>query len=246
MTALAKSKMVSTERWNYHEFTLASGYVAYQGGTAVLSLGTGKVRPGVAGLGLLVIGTFATDKDASTADQIVTVNFDREKTALRWYANSGTSAVAATDLGALCYVEDDQTVAINGSGKTVAGRVWAVDATKGVLVERGDFVMVDNLIKAAAIAFAANDAVIAASPVARSVYDVPTTAGASTITLPATAADGCEIRFVADGTKNGHTVQYRDATGPVNLTTALTASKRHLVICTFLNSQWYANAYVSP
>ncbi len=54
------------------------------------------------------------------------------------------------------------------------------------------------------------------------------------------------LYFVADGTKNGHTVTYRDATGTVALTTALTASKRHLVVATFLNGLWNANAYVGP
>jgi hypothetical protein len=78
------------------------------------------------------------------------------------------------------------------------------------------------------------------------IYDIPTTAGASTVTLPANALEGTEVTFVADGTKNGHTVQYRDATGPTNLTTALTLSKRHLVRCAFLNGKWVANAYVAP
>ena len=245
MTALAKSRMSQPERWTYKEFTLASGTIAYQGGIASLVLGVGKVHPGVAENGALVIGKFASDKDASAADQIVTVYFDRER-AIEWFANSGTSAVAATDIGALCFVEDDQTVRIAGAGYTIAGRVWGVDSVKGVAVERLDFATNDNLTKAAAQSWTVNDLVLAASPPSRTVYDIPTTTGASTVTLPATASEGTTIQFVADGTKNGHTVQYRDATGPTNLTTALTASKRHLVVCTFLNSKWYANAYVSP
>jgi len=91
-----------------------------------------------------------------------------------------------------------------------------------------------------------NDSVIASDPASGLIYDIPTTAAASTVTLPAAAAEGTILYFVADGTKNGHTVQYRDATGPVNLTTALTASKRHQVTAIYLNAKWTANAYVSP
>ena len=66
---------------------------------------------------------------------------------------------------------------------------------------------------------------------------------ASTIDLP-DGNEGDVIYFSADGVKNGHTVQYRDGTTPI--TTALTAAKRHLVVCLFLDGTWRANAYVSP
>jgi hypothetical protein len=101
-------------------------------------------------------------------------------------------------------------------------------------------------IETALAAFSSNNINLGASPNSGAVYDIPTTAAASTVTLPATATEGTILYFVADGTKNGHTVQYRDATGPVNLTTALTASKRHLVIAVALNGLWNCNAYVSP
>ena len=94
-------------------------------------------------------------------------------------------------------------------------------------------------------AFVSNDLIIPASPASGAVYDIPTTGAASTVTLPATAEEGCILHFVADGTKNGHAVTYRDATGPANLTSALAASKRHLTTAIFLNGKWNANAYVS-
>lgn len=78
------------------------------------------------------------------------------------------------------------------------------------------------------------------------VYDVPATGAASTITLPAGAPDGARVFFSADGTKNANTVQYRDATGPTNITAALTASKRHLVCCVKQNGAWFALSTVSP
>jgi hypothetical protein len=94
-------------------------------------------------------------------------------------------------------------------------------------------------------AYTSNDTA-PASIVSGGVYDVPATGANSTITLPAAPADGTHAIFVADGTKNSNTVQYRDATGPVNITTALTASKRHMVHVTALNGIWNAIAYVSP
>lgn len=95
-------------------------------------------------------------------------------------------------------------------------------------------------------AFNAGAIVVADNPPDGTVYDVPATAANSTITLPATAEEGAKVTFSADGTKNGHTVQYVDATGPTNITAALTASKRHLVQALFLDGTWRASAHVAP
>lgn len=98
---------------------------------------------------------------------------------------------------------------------------------------------------APALAYVSNDAAPATLQNGAT-YDVPTTGAASTITLPAAAPDKTRVFFTADGTKNGHTLTYRDATGPTNLTTALVASKRHFVECVKLGGKWFANAYTSP
>ncbi len=252
MTALSAAKASRFERWTYHQFTLASGNVAYQGGLACLDLSTGKVEPGHEETDLLVIGTFDETVDATAADKQVNVNL-RKEIEVEWWANSGDNAVVSTDVGSYCYVEDDQTVGSEAAGRAIAGRVWAVDATKGVAVEKLQAVpaaiaSLDGLplLETSPGAFAAGDLVIGASPNSGAIYEVPATAANSTITLPATADEGTELTFVADGTNNAHTVQYRDATGPTNLTAALTASKRHMVKAAFLNSKWRAIAYVSP
>lgn len=252
MTALAQDRMRSTERWKYKQFTLASGNIAYQGGIATLDLSTGKCEPGHAETDLFVIGTFAEYKDASAADALVNVDLGMEME-IEWFDNSAGNPLAAADVGSLCYVEDDQTVTKSPTGASVAGRVWGIDSVKGVAVQRLTALPATNAsldglaaVDTAPPAFAANDLVIPNNPNSGAIFDIPTTAAASTVTLPATAVEGTVIYFVADGTKNGHTVQYRDATGPVNLTTALTASKRHLVVATHLKDKWNANAYVSP
>jgi hypothetical protein len=247
MTALSASRARTEENWTRQSFTLASGKIAYKGGAACLRLSTGKVEPAddgpAGGADLRHIGVFHETIDASAADAAVTVNLVRELW-LEWWANSAATAVSA--IGGLCYFEDDQTVSADPADGCVAGRVWSVSATYGVLVEKLSTPPGAALETASFGAFASNDLVIPANPPSGAVVDIPTTGAASTVTLPAVAVEGTEITFVADGTKNGHTVQYRDATGPVNLTTALTASKRHLVKCVHKDDLWYANAYVSP
>jgi hypothetical protein len=247
MTALAADRMGNESRWSRRKFTLASGNIAYKNGIAAIDLSTGKVEPGHAEGDLLVIGSFAEQMDASAADKEVDVDLHTE-VVLRWYVNG--SSIAATDFGKLCYVADDQTVTLSptSSGAPVAGRIWGVDTVRGVAVQKLDAnVGGEPAVIGALPAQVANDFILTAGGVIpEAVYDVGTTAGVSTVTLPASSVEGVRITFVADGTKNGHTVQYRDATGPVNLTTALTASKRHLVVCQFLGGKWHANAYVSP
>ena len=75
---------------------------------------------------------------------------------------------------------------------------------------------------------------------------IPTTGAASTVTLPVTGvADGTTIRFFADGTKNGHTVTYRQSPSTA-ISGALAANKRHLVIAESIGNTWAVNAYASP
>ncbi len=250
MTALSASRMISQERWTRRRFTLSSGEVAYKGGIAAIDLSTGEVVVGFADPGLFVVGLFAEDKDASAAASTVDVDLGKE-IVISWCVNG--SSITAADIGSLCYVDDDQTVHTTSTGRSVAGRIWAVETTRGVAVERLQAVPsaianlsglpLDELVPGA---FAANDLVIASNPASGSVIDIPATGAASTVTLPATAEGGTMLVFRADGALNAHTVQYRDATGPVNLTTALTASKRHQVTAVHLGGKWTASAYVSP
>lgn len=245
MTALTNERQSSREAWSYRQFTLASGTKAYKNGTAAINLGTGKVIPATTSTSLSVIGKFAETIDATSGDQLVNVALSREVW-IEWLAND-SSSVASTDLGGICYLKDDQSVTIAPAGASVAGRIWGVDAAKGVAVEFLSGAPSGAVAPEATLpAFTSNNINVANNPANGSIFSVPATGAASTITLPATAIEGTSIQFVANGTLNANTVQYRDATGPTNLTTALTASKRHLVIATFDGGAWYANAYVSP
>lgn len=246
MTALAQERMSSHEKWSYMTFPLAVGNKAWKHGIAVIDLSTGKVEPGHAESDLLVIGVFAETVDATSAEALVNVNF-REEITVEWFENSTTGAIAATDVGNFCYVEDDQTVSITPTG-SIAGRIWKYSSTQGVAVQR-----LPNIPRSARLltetvlsAFSSNNINVPSDPASGAIYDIPATGAASTVTLPAAASEGTELTFVADGTKNGHTVQYRDITGTVVLTTALVASKRHTVKAIFLNGIWTAIAYTAP
>ncbi len=247
MTAQAGNRTPDEANWKYKVFNLASGEHAYQGSSLCFNPTTSKVVVAPddgSGDGLIFIGFAVDEVDASSAEKEINVDLIDELH-LHWFANAGGGdAVASTDVMKDCFLHDDQTVSITSEGKPLAGRVWAVDATKGVLVEKRT--PATNIAPQPALAaFAAGDNAPAAITNG-AIYDVPATAAASTITLPADAPDGTVAYFVADGTKNAHTVQYRDATGPTNLTTALTASKRHLCVVAKRDGKWFANAYVSP
>jgi hypothetical protein len=247
MTALAQERLSSVEAWKFKQFPLAVGNKGYKGGIACLDQSTGKCEPGHSESDLLVIGKFAETVDATAAEALINVEFPREIW-VQWWVNAASS-IAASDVGNLCFVLDDQSVTLTAAGNSVAGRIWAVDAARGVAVEMlqapssasGSGEPIDVLP-----AFVAAASLSPVSPVNGTLYDVPTTAAASVISLTATAKPGTVLYFSADGTKNGHTVQYKDATGAVALTTALTASKRHMVVAVMLGGIWVANAYVSP
>jgi hypothetical protein len=243
MTALTRGRMLVHHTFTSRKFTLAASNAAYKGGIACIDLSTGKVEPGHVESDLLYIGTFNESKASSVSDQQVEVHLGREVTAY-WFVNG--SSITAASVGSLCYIDDDQTVSTTAAGKPVAGRIWDVSATEGVLVEKLTPVTAPGIIDFDPGAFVAADLVIADNPVSGSTIELPATAANSTVTLPAAAKEGTILYFVANGTLNGHTVQYRDATGPANLTTALTASKKHAVVAIFLNAAWRANAYVSP
>jgi hypothetical protein len=224
------------------ELVLAFGQVVYQGGLAALQ---GALAVNGAAGAMTPIGYFRKNYDATAGAIHCEVDLF-EEIEVEWLANDGT--IGAGNIGAVCYVADDTTVTLLSIGNSVAGPIWAVDTTKGVAVQfigTKTTAVYPTMTAGAALAYVANDCDFA--PVSGAVYTVPVTAAASTITLdPGVLPDGSWCEFHADGVDNGHTVQYRDKTGPVNLTTALLASKRHHVKCVLVGGAWVANAYTAP
>lgn len=129
MTALNNQRMRDFERWTYKSFLLAAGTKAWKHGIAVLR--AGKVYPGNASDGLF-IGVFNENIDATLGDRPVHVNLGVE-IEVEWFANDGS--IAADDIGDVAHVIDDQTLGLAGTG-ALAGRIWAVDAIRGVAVQK--------------------------------------------------------------------------------------------------------------
>jgi hypothetical protein len=244
MTAQAADRGMSFETWALHDFTLTSGTIAYRGAVAALVLGTGYVRPATGSPVEIAIGRFTKKTDASSATKPVQVELFSELRA-HWYVN-GASIVAA-DAGKIGHFDDDQTVILApGNGTTPAGTILAIDSVRGVLVSPLPLGarVAESLTVGATLAFSSNDIVIPDYPRSGTVYDVPTTGAASTVSLPANAYPGTELTFAADGTKNGHTVTYRDVATAISA--ALTASKRHQARCVFNGTTWTVLTTVSP
>lgn len=134
---LTKSRMVRVEKWRFKQFTLKAGETAFKGGLACIKQSDGKAYAGVSGSGYVAIGLFAEDK-TSDADTTVNVDLLEEKN-LVWLDNpsSSTDAVAATDFGKVCYFNDDRSVTMTGTSRSIAGVVWGIDSNRGALVELG-------------------------------------------------------------------------------------------------------------
>ena len=250
MTALSAAKAINRHIIaRDYTFTLASGQTVWKGALIAIKLGTGTVVEATGASDVPVIGLPMESANAAPAAKPLAVEFPTPVNGI-YFANG--SSIAATNIGDICYVADDQTVALTpiAAGVSVAGRIWGVETVRGVLVEilrptsQGGNLLASRTLPA----HVSNDVIVtAALCIPDTIFDIATTAPNSTVTLPATGvAEGTVVTFVADGTKNGHTVQYRDATGPVNLTAALTASKRHVVKAIYLNGLWFATADISP
>lgn len=254
MTALSANTTRRQKQWGYISFALANGITVYNGSAIFYDPVADKLTNAKAA-GLIYLGTYTGNPENNVTGKFVgdgTTKIQVDLTDLvtaTYYANgTGGDAIALTDVMQTAYALDDNTASIVAADKSPLGTIIEVDARYGIGIIKGGLAAAlgggaPNI--ATLPAFAAN-AIAQAAVRHGAVYDVPATAAASTITLPVAAPDGTEIEYTANGVLNAHTVQYVDATGPTNITTALTASKRHLVRCVKVNGSWRANAYVSP
>jgi hypothetical protein len=130
-------RRIREEDWSEGNFVLANSEEAEKGHIACLDLTSGEVVAGQVDANLRTLGIF-TQTLTGDGTLRVGVKLPRE-VKLHWFKNDGTDAVAASDIGALCYVLDSETVSASHdtNARSAAGRVWGVNATHGVLVELG-------------------------------------------------------------------------------------------------------------
>lgn len=100
----------------------------FAGGIAVLNA-SGFVTKGAVATTLIYLGRFESTVDNSAGnagDKTVSV---RKRKAFKW-KNSGADAVVQADVGKLCYIVDDETVAkTNGTNtRSAAGTVIKLDS----------------------------------------------------------------------------------------------------------------------
>jgi hypothetical protein len=118
-------------RFNY---PVGAAKLIYAGALVCLNA-TGYLVPGAVATTLLCVGRAEAQADNSGgADGALTC--DVKRGVFRWANSAAGDAIASTDIGSVCYVVDDQTVAkTNGTNtRSLAGRVIDVDVL-GVWVD---------------------------------------------------------------------------------------------------------------
>jgi len=135
MSALAAARNTKERAGDVEEYPVKASTICYQGGLAVLN--AGYAAPGTAATGLVAIGRFEDTADNSAgADGAIKARVKRGKFL---FANSASAdLIAQADVGADCYIVDDQTVAKTSatSTRSRAGVIVGVE-TAGVWVQLG-------------------------------------------------------------------------------------------------------------
>ncbi len=133
MSALAAARNTIESTGEVFGFPVGASTTCYQGGIAVLN--GGYAKPGTAATGLVAVGRFEETVTAVSAGDASV----RVKRGVFKFANSAAGdLIAQADVGADCYIVDDQTVAkTNGtSTRSRAGQIVGV-ASDGVFVQIG-------------------------------------------------------------------------------------------------------------
>ena len=115
---------------------LAANAIAYQGSLCVFDA-AGNVAVGTTALNLNAIGVsqqFVDNTGGAAGDLTCEI-----RSGIFLFDNSGGDPIAQADLGAQCFIEDDETVSRTdgGGAQSAAGTVYEIDATGGVWVAIG-------------------------------------------------------------------------------------------------------------
>lgn len=102
---------------------VAGSATIYKGSLVVLN--AGYATPGTTATGRVAIGR--AKKTTVNSGAAGAVSIEVEEGIFKW-ANSGSDAVVAADVGSNVYIEDDQTVSHTSTGKSVAGKCVQLDS----------------------------------------------------------------------------------------------------------------------
>lgn len=136
MAALTADRNTPTRTAELIELPAAADKKFFAGALAALDA-NGRATPGAVATTLKGLGrveAFADNTDGAAG--AITVKIRRGT--FRWGNSASGDAITAADIGADCYIVDDQTVAKTSGGDTrsVAGKIMDVDAN-GVWVRSG-------------------------------------------------------------------------------------------------------------
>jgi len=133
MVALTKDRNTPYRQGDIRRFPVAAGATIFAGALVVLN--AGNAAPGSTALNLIALGR--ADQHVNNAAGVAGAEMVNVRRGVFHFANSAAAdEVVLTDIGADCFIVDDQTVAkTNGANtRSVAGKVYDVDA-QGVWVE---------------------------------------------------------------------------------------------------------------
>ncbi len=137
MTALTADFDCPTEEGKFRSVPVAAGVVVYAGALVVLNSATGYAQPGSTALGLVALGRAESQVDntnGAAGAQSVRV---RRGVFLWTNSPAGADLIAETNIGAPCYIVDDNTVALTSAEvagaptRSVAGTIHDVDSQTG-------------------------------------------------------------------------------------------------------------------
>ena len=117
---------------------LESSVVFYPGALCVYDTADDTIKPGVTGAGLVALGRYENDEAVNTADADAPSSIAIRSGIFKFENSTAGDAIANSDVGSDCYIVDDQTVMITATGKSVAGKVYSVEAD-GVYVAVNPF-----------------------------------------------------------------------------------------------------------
>ncbi|MCG3177427.1 MAG: hypothetical protein MOGMAGMI_02401 [Candidatus Omnitrophica bacterium] len=135
MTALTAARNTPERAGDVVGYPVKASVKPILGGIAVLN--AGYAAPGTTATGLIAIGRFEETVD-NTAGSNGDVSVQVKRGTFKFGNSSAGDLIAQADVGADCYIVDDQTVAKTSATNTrsVAGKIIAVDAD-GVWVKIG-------------------------------------------------------------------------------------------------------------
>lgn len=127
-------RMTRKEVWGYFERPLKNAVVAVKGQIACIDTADGALVPVSTATTLVPIGYF---KESFTGNgtRVMRVELFKDVVLHRFDNDTvGTDGVEDADVMKVCYLKDGSTVTEVATGRSVAGRVWAANASH-VLVE---------------------------------------------------------------------------------------------------------------